>query len=87
MSSSDSFAGASSGTDHGNNTMNDRDKDRETPEIVCPFCGSADNERESRFGGEVSKSQYYCNGCHTVFERIKFDGATPSTGRERDGSR
>jgi len=74
------------------------DGDRETPardaeraddgvEAVCPFCGSADTELESTFGTEVSKSQYYCNGCETVFERIKYDGAMPDTGRERDGMR
>lgn len=56
-------------------------------EAVCPFCGSADTELESTFGTEVSKSQYYCNGCATVFERIKYDGAMPDTGRERDGTR
>ena len=64
------------------------DDDREDPpEAVCPFCGSDDSELESTFGSEVSKSQYYCNNCHTVFERIKYDGAMPSTGRDRDGSR
>jgi transposase-like protein len=50
------------------------------PEVVCPFCGSTDTERESAFGSEISKMQYYCNGCHTVFERIKFDGKQPDTG-------
>jgi transposase-like protein len=57
------------------------------PEAICPFCGSADSELHSTFGSEVSKSQYYCNGCHTVFERIKYDGAMPPTGRERDDPR
>lgn len=47
----------------------------------CPFCGSTDTELESAFGSEVSKTQYYCNGCTTVFERIKFDGDLPDTGR------
>ncbi|MFB6093111.1 MAG: hypothetical protein ABEK02_08885 [Haloquadratum sp.] len=61
--------------------------DAETAEAVCPFCGSSDTELESTFGTEISKSQYYCNGCHTVFERIKYDGAMPETGRDRDGSR
>jgi len=64
------------------------DDDREDPpEAVCPFCGSDDSELESTFGSEVSKSQYYCNSCHTVFERIKYDGAMPPTGRDADGSR
>jgi transcription elongation factor Elf1 len=47
----------------------------------CPFCGSTDTEVESAFGSEVSKTQYYCNNCTTVFERIKFDGNLPDTGR------
>ncbi|WP_186336511.1 hypothetical protein [Natrarchaeobaculum aegyptiacum] len=51
------------------------------PTAVCPFCESTETERYSQFGGEISKRQYYCNGCHTVFERIKYDGATPDTGR------
>jgi transposase-like protein len=50
-----------------------------TPE--CPYCGSTDTELHSAFGSEVSKSQYYCNGCRTVFERIKYDGDVADTGR------
>lgn len=61
--------------------------DVDSPVAVCPFCESDDTELESTFGSEVSKSQYYCQECRTVFERIKYDGTTPSTGRERDGSR
>jgi len=49
----------------------------ETPDVECPHCGSADVEQESKFGSEISKSQYYCNGCNTVFERIKYDGKQP----------
>ncbi|SFS90616.1 PaaD-like zinc ribbon domain-containing protein [Halostagnicola kamekurae] len=49
--------------------------------VLCPFCGSEDTERESAFGSEISKTQYYCNGCNTMFERIKYDGANPETGR------
>ncbi len=50
-------------------------------EVVCPFCDSKDTEQESAFGSEISKTQYYCNGCNTVFERIKYDGKNPDTGR------
>ncbi|GGJ00437.1 hypothetical protein GCM10008995_07830 [Halobellus salinus] len=80
MSSSNSSPGCDAGT-----AVDDDRQD--PPEAVCPFCGSEDSDLESTFGSEVSKSQYYCNNCHTVFERIKYDGAMPSTGRERDGSR
>lgn len=51
------------------------------PEVACPFCGSTDTERESAFGSEISKTQHYCNSCNTVFERIKYDGDNPDTGR------
>ncbi|MBV0925967.1 hypothetical protein KTS45_17325 [Halomicroarcula limicola] len=47
----------------------------------CPFCGSRETERESKFGSEISKSQYYCHGCKTVFERLKYDGKSPDDGR------
>ncbi|GGC66477.1 hypothetical protein [Haloferax sulfurifontis] len=87
MSSTESFRGGSGGASDRGADTDDGDGDGNPPEAVCPFCGSGDTERESRFGGEVSKSQYYCNGCRTVFERIKYDGAIPSTGRDRDGTR
>lgn len=47
----------------------------------CPFCGSTATERESRFGSEISKAQYYCTACRTVFERIKYDGERADTRR------
>lgn len=48
---------------------------------ACPFCGSTDTERESAFGSEVSAEQHYCHGCHTVFERIKYDGRSADARR------
>jgi len=50
----------------------------------CPFCGSTDTELESAFGSEVSAEQHYCHGCHTVFERVKYDGASADAGRTQD---
>lgn len=55
--------------------------------VRCPFCGTADVELESAFGSEVSKSQYYCHECKTVFERIKYDGERPDAGRAGDDGR
>jgi rubredoxin len=40
--------------------------------IKCPFCGSEDSEQFSTFGSSLSLSQYYCNGCRTVFEAFKW---------------
>ncbi len=42
--------------------------------VECPFCASADTEQFSAFGSAVSTSQYYCNGCRTVFEFMKRRG-------------
>ena len=42
------------------------------PAIKCPFCGSEDSEQFSTFGSSLSLSQYYCNGCRTVFEAFKW---------------
>jgi ring-1,2-phenylacetyl-CoA epoxidase subunit PaaD len=39
--------------------------------VDCPFCASSDTEQFSAFGSAVSTSQYYCNGCRTVFEFMK----------------
>jgi DNA-directed RNA polymerase subunit RPC12/RpoP len=44
-----------------------------TPEIRCPYCGSADTEFFSLFGQQLLTVQYYCNSCHTPFERVKDD--------------
>ena len=47
----------------------------ELPDTVdCPFCGSADTEQFASFGSALSTSQYYCNGCRTVFEFMKRRG-------------
>jgi hypothetical protein len=50
--------------------------------IKCPFCGSEDSEQFSTFGSSLSLSQYYCNGCRTVFEAFKWREREP--GAETD---
>lgn len=51
-------------------------------DVSCPFCGASNVTRDSSFGPEISKSQYYCNDCETPFERIKLgDPERPDTGR------
>jgi hypothetical protein len=42
------------------------------PKKTCPFCGSRDTEKQSDFGTSVMVKQYYCRGCKTVFEWIKW---------------
>ena len=48
---------------------------------TCPHCDSTDTEEHAPFGCEISAEQIYCNGCNTVFERIKYDGNLADTGR------
>lgn len=40
--------------------------------VACPFCESTDTGQFAVFGGQASTSQYYCNGCRTVFEFLKW---------------
>lgn len=47
------------------------------PTVICPFCGSTDTERYSRFGQEISKEGYICNDCLSPFEYMKYDGRRP----------
>ena len=42
-------------------------------QVRCPYCGSSDTELFSLFGQQLLTVQYYCNACHTPFERIKDD--------------
>ncbi len=44
-----------------------------TKHIACPYCQSTDTELYSLFGQQLLTAQYYCNACHTPFERIKDD--------------
>jgi ring-1,2-phenylacetyl-CoA epoxidase subunit PaaD len=39
----------------------------------CPFCGSAEVERFSRFGSQLLTEQYYCRTCRTPFEAVRRD--------------
>lgn len=52
----------------------------DTPTVECPFCGSEEVERLSRFGTEISKQGYFCTTCRSPFERMKYDGRRPDTG-------
>lgn len=42
--------------------------------VACPFCGSSDTELFGLFGNMQLASQYYCNGCHTVFDYVAWRG-------------
>jgi hypothetical protein len=38
----------------------------------CPFCGSNETELMSLFGSSALTSQYYCRGCRSAFEQVKW---------------
>ena len=46
---------------------------------ACPFCGSHETELMSLFGSSPLTSQYYCRGCRSAFERVKWGTAPPGT--------
>ena len=61
----------------------------------APFCGSMDAEMLALFGQQLMTVQYYCNACHTPFERVKSRDVlrdawahahTDPAGRRRSGS-
>ncbi len=42
-------------------------------QITCPFCKSTETEMIALFGQQMMTSQYYCRGCHSVFEAVKWN--------------
>lgn len=50
----------------------------------CPFCGSEAVERELSFGSALSKRQYCCQDCTTVFEGIRWVDCRPSAADRSD---
>lgn len=51
--------------------------------ITCPFCGSDNTELLSLFGQQLLTVQYYCNACHTPFERVQGDDVLADARRHR----
>jgi hypothetical protein len=48
--------------------------------VSCPFCGSADVELVSAWGGQLITSQLRCRGCNTHFEALREDFAASRVG-------
>lgn len=44
----------------------------------CVFCGSGETELMSLFGSSPLTSQYYCRGCRTAFEQVKWGSEPPA---------
>lgn len=45
--------------------------------MSCPWCGSADVEQIAAYGSMLMTAQWYCNACHSPFERVRHRGGTP----------
>lgn len=39
---------------------------------ACPFCDGTDTELVSAFGSHASVATYWCRGCHSPFEVLKW---------------
>ena len=52
--------------------------------VACPYCRSTDTECLSLFGQQLLTVQYYCNACHTPFERIKDDDVLDDFATRKD---
>ena len=50
----------------------------------CPFCGSDDTEVMSLFGSSPLTSQYYCRGCRSAFEQVKWGTPPPAPPSRRE---
>lgn len=44
---------------------------RARPNVVCPFCGSADTRLQSEFGSTACKAIHVCNSCRQPFDEFK----------------
>lgn len=42
-------------------------------EIACPFCASAETELFAMFSQFLLACQYYCRGCRTVFDVVRWE--------------
>ncbi|HUF13288.1 MAG TPA: hypothetical protein VMN78_09325 [Longimicrobiales bacterium] len=38
----------------------------------CPFCGGSETELHSAFGSALSVATYWCLGCRTAYDWIKW---------------
>ena len=50
----------------------------------CPFCGNGDTELMSPFGGQLSVATYWCLGCRSPFEFMKWSSGLESGLDQKD---
>jgi transposase-like protein len=58
--------------------MNGEERGEGEKRVECPFCHATDTEMIALFGMQMMTSQYYCNGCHSAFEAVKWDDHSQS---------
>ena len=51
-------------------------------EIACPFCASTETELFAMFSHFLLASQYYCRGCKTVFDAVRWQEPARATSAE-----
>ncbi len=51
--------------------MDTKDNDALEARVQCPFCDGHDTKLFSAFGSQLAVSTYWCNSCHTAFEKLK----------------
>lgn len=39
---------------------------------TCPFCGGSDTELHALFGSHASVTTYWCRGCRSPFEQLRW---------------
>lgn len=43
--------------------------------LTCPWCGSGHVEEIAAYGSLLMTAQWYCNACHSPFERVRHRSA------------
>jgi transposase-like protein len=41
-------------------------------QVQCPFCDGTETKLFAAFGSQLSVSTYWCDHCHTAFEKLKW---------------
>ena len=62
--------------------MTDRGHDSFSPlpaAAPCPFCDGKETELINPFGGQLSVAQYWCRGCRTGFDFMKWEERPPDS--------
>lgn len=42
--------------------------------MTCPWCGATDVEQIAAYGSLLMTAQWFCNACHSPFERVRHRG-------------